>query len=234
VSRLPTLLAIETTGSACSAALMRDGVVVAHKRHELRHGHAEVLLPMIDHVMAEAGLTAGVLEVVAAALGPGGFTGIRVGLAAAHGIALAAGAVTVGISSFEAVAAGAASRDEHALLVALDSRRDDLYVQLFAPRSSAPLAPAQSLAPADLADRIAAIAGHPPLRVAGDAATAAAQALAQSGIATALIDAAPDAQGVAVAALGRLRRGETAAPLHPFYLRPPDVTVPRKPQAGFR
>ncbi len=237
MSVVRALLAIETAGSACSAALVRGDRVVAAERRALRHGHAEVLLPVIDRVMAEAGLAAGDLDVVAAAVGPGGFTGIRVGLAAAYGIALAARAMTIGVSSFEAVAAvvaGAACGDDRVLLVALDSRRDDLYVQFFAPGSSAPLAAAQSLSPADLADRVAAITGRVPLRVAGDAATVAAQALAQSGMAAALIDASPDACGVAAAALGQLRRGEPAVALRPFYLRAPDVSSPRKPDAGFR
>ncbi|HTT78303.1 MAG TPA: tRNA (adenosine(37)-N6)-threonylcarbamoyltransferase complex dimerization subunit type 1 TsaB [Stellaceae bacterium] len=237
MSLAPALLAIETAGAACSAAVVLGAGVVAAERRSLQHGHAEVLLPMIERVMAEAGLAAGDLDIVAAAVGPGGFTGIRVGLAAAQGIALAAGAGGVGVSSFEAVAAVVADAicsDDRALLVALDSRRDDLYVQLFAPGSCVPLAPAQSVLPAALADCVAAIAGRRPLRVAGDAAAAAVQALAQSGMAAALSDAAPDASGVAAAALGRLRRGERAAALRPFYLRPPDVSLPRQPTTGFR
>jgi len=87
-----TLLAIETAGSACSAAVARGGLVLAAERLRLRHGHAEVLFPMIERVMQEAGLAPAQLDAVAAAIGPGGFTGIRVGLAAAHGIALAVGA----------------------------------------------------------------------------------------------------------------------------------------------
>ena len=90
---------------------------------------------MIERVMQEAGLAPAQLDAVAAAIGPGGFTGIRVGLAAAHGIALAVGGRLVGISSFAAVAARMADLGPGAyesLLVALDSRRADLYVQLVA------------------------------------------------------------------------------------------------------
>src|SRR5438552_16869428 len=93
--------------------------------------------------MAEAGLAPPQLEFVAAAIGPGGFTGIRVGLAAAHGIALSAGARLVGVSNFAAVAARPATAingDRQSLLVALDSRRADLYVQLFAAAEAIPLA----------------------------------------------------------------------------------------------
>src|SRR5438270_7293238 len=129
------LLAIETAGSACSAAVMRDGMTLASERRTMRHGHAEALLPMIERVVTAAGLRPSQLATIAVATGPGGFTGIRVGLAAAQGIALAAGARLVGVSSFAAVAAGLTPSGDDGrqrLLVALDSRRADLYVQLFA------------------------------------------------------------------------------------------------------
>src|SRR5437870_8943444 len=100
---------------------------------------------MIERVMAEAGLAPPQLEFVAAAIGPGGFTGIRVGLAAAHGIALAIGGRLVGVSSFAAAAATIAGAGHEALLVALDSRRADLYVQLFGADAVSPLAPPLAL-----------------------------------------------------------------------------------------
>jgi len=135
--------------------------VRAFESRALRHGHAEALLPMIERVMREAGLTPSQLGAVAAAIGPGGFTGIRVGLAAAHGIALAVGARLIGISSFAAVAARIAGIGEGAcetLLVALDSRRAELYVQLFAGDAGSPLAAPQALLEGELADYVARVA----------------------------------------------------------------------------
>jgi tRNA threonylcarbamoyladenosine biosynthesis protein TsaB len=85
----PTLLAIETAGSACSAAVGRGPVVLAAERQAMRYGHAEALLPMIDRVVAAGGVSRAALDGIAVAVGPGGFTGIRVGLGAAQGIALA-------------------------------------------------------------------------------------------------------------------------------------------------
>ena len=108
---------------------------------------------MIERVMAEAGLAPSQLDAVAVAVGPGGFTGIRVGLAAAHGIALAGGSQLLGISSFAAVAAavtGCGVAGCEPLLVALDSRRADLYVQLFAGDAISPLGAPQAV----LADQI--------------------------------------------------------------------------------
>ena len=89
---------------------------------------------MVDAVMRQAGVRPAALDCVAATCGPGSFTGIRVGLAAAHGIALAAGARLIGVSSFGAAAAGAGQPDSSLpgfLLVALESRRDELFIQLF-------------------------------------------------------------------------------------------------------
>ncbi len=232
-----TLLAIETAGSGCSAAVAQGGAVLAAECRAMRHGHAEALFPMVERVMEEAGLPPSQLDAVAAAIGPGGFTGIRVGLAAAHGIALAVGARLIGVSSFAAVAARvAATRGGQCptLLVALDSRRADLYVQLFAPDAAAPLAAPQALLPDRLADFVASLvassSGGAPLLIAGDAAAAAAAAL--DGRAGCVIagNSAPDAEGVVAAALRQLRCAATADPVRPLYLRAPDVTLPQRRQ----
>lgn len=232
------LLAIETAGSACSAAVARGRVILAMERRPLRHGHAEVLLPMIDRVMSEAGLAAARLDIVAAATGPGGFTGIRVGLAAAHGIALAADAQLVGITSFAAVAAGLAAgcdQDQAVLLVALDSRREDLYVQVFAAGGVAALCAPQAVLPQRLADYLERAATgldrQRPLLVAGDAAEAAAAALAGRADIRRAGDSAPDALGVAAAVWRQRDRGTPFDPARPLYLRPPDVTLPRRREA---
>jgi len=233
----PIVLAIDTAGSACSAAVTRGGVVLAAERRPMRHGHGEALLPMIDRVVAATGLAPERIDIVAAATGPGGFTGIRVGLAAAHGIALATGARLIGISSFEAVAASVG--DDRSMLVALDSRREDLYVQPFAPgphrtAEGRPLAEPLAVLPGALADYLEA-AGLPPvapLLIAGDAANAAAAALkGRSGIAVA-DDSAPDALGVAAAVLRLLRDGGPADRARPLYLRPPDVSLPKSRQVA--
>lgn len=230
----PILLAIDTAGSACSAAVTQRGAVLASERRAMRHGHGEALLPMIERVTAVSGLSAARIDIVAAATGPGGFTGIRVGLAAAHGIALATGARLLGITSFAAVASRteAAGSACQALLVALDSRREDLYVQVFGPTGSEPLAAPQAVLPERLADYLAALPGLPhaaALLLAGDAAAAAAAALQPARKTVIAGDAAPDALGVAAAALRLLRAGTVAGPARPFYLRPPDVTLPTRP-----
>jgi tRNA threonylcarbamoyladenosine biosynthesis protein TsaB len=216
----PVVLAFDTAGSACSVALGRGEAVLAHERRAMRHGHAEALLPMIDRLAVAVGLAPNRIDTVAVTVGPGGFTGIRAGLAAAHGLALAAGARLVGISSFAAVAGGI-SDGEPRLLVALDSRREDLYVQLFDAQRT-PIGDPAALPP----DGLAAWVGDGELVIAGDAVEAAAAALrGHHRRLQTLPNSAPDALDV----LAALRRWpERADPLaRPLYLRPPDVSFPK-------
>jgi len=188
------------------------------------HGQAEALLPMVDHAMREARLAASALDVIAVTTGPGSFTGIRVGLAAARGIALALNVPLFGVTSFEAGAVACeAGPVESFLLVALDSRRADLYIQLFDPARDALGKPAAVL-PEALAEIVTAAIGS-RLAVTGDAATRAAAALAARDCASVIADGEPFAVGALRAALRRWRRGERGGAARPLYLRPPDVTL---------
>jgi tRNA threonylcarbamoyladenosine biosynthesis protein TsaB len=222
---MPLVLAFDTAGAACSVVVGHGENVLAAEHQAMRHGHAEALLPMIDRVMATAGLSPRDLDAVAVSVGPGGFTGIRAGLAAAHGLALAAGAQLIGVTSFAAVAAPAGQADTQ-LLVALDSRRDDYYVQFFA-GSGEPLAEPQAVLPNALATFVTAAVGEAALRIAGDRAEAAAALLARRAAIEILPNSAPEAHGV-LAAAGR-RTATTA--VRPLYLRPPDVTPPKSQRA---
>src|SRR6266853_3397229 len=120
------VLAFDSSAAACSAAVRDgDGGLLAHRFESLARGHAERLMPMLRAVMAEAGLAFAALDLIAVTTGPGSFTGIRVGLAAARGLALASGLPILGVTAFEALAQ-AVSPVERAglgLLVAIDSRR---------------------------------------------------------------------------------------------------------------
>jgi tRNA threonylcarbamoyladenosine biosynthesis protein TsaB len=196
--------------------------MLAYEHAPMRHGHAEVLLPMIDRVMAAAGLAATDIDIVAVTTGPGGFTGIRAGLAAAQGLALATGAKLHGVPSFAAVTAKRpAAAGGSRLLVALDSRREDIYGQLFDDRGEPEGDPA-----AILPNRLAAWVGDGALVIAGDAAEAAAAALGGRQDIEVLTNSAPDASGVLEAVRRWPERGDPAA--RPLYLRPPDVTFPRQ------
>lgn len=229
-------LALDSAGSACSVAVSLGEEVVAEQRVDTMHGQAEALVPLVDKVMREAGLAPAALDLVAATVGPGSFTGIRAGLAAARGIALATGARLLGVTSFDAVAVGVAQSncpETRFLLVALESRREDLYVQFFDPHGDALCEPA-AIMPFMFRQAVAATIGANPLLVAGDAAQRAAAALAQRPDTAVLEDSAPGAVGTLRAGLRLLRLGSAADAPRPLYLRPPDVRLPKIPQKPSR
>ena len=141
------ILAIDTATAACSAALMSDGEIIAARHQAMMRGHAEALLPMVEAVMA--GVAYDSLGLIATTVGPGAFIGLRVGLAAARGLALAGGLPMIGVTTLEALAHGAGEvRGERAVVAVLNARREEVYYQPFdgaltplsPPRVGAPLA----------------------------------------------------------------------------------------------
>lgn len=227
-------MALDTAGSACSAAVGVGERVLGAERVETFHGQAEALMPMVGRAMLEARLAPAALDLVAVTVGPGSFTGIRIGLAAARGIALATGARLIGVTGFAAVLGrpGLCDRqsDEH-FLIALESRRDDLYIQLFDPEAN-PAGEAAAVLPSALCDAVGATIGAAPLLIAGDAAQRAGLALARRPHTTVRADTAPDAVGGLRAAL-RPGPGDSGTTARPLYLRSPDVTLstaPRNPR----
>jgi len=115
--------------------------------------------------------------------------------------------------------------------VAIDSRRSELYVQLLESSGEA-IAPPAPILPEELAAYVAGLSGDRPLRVAGDAAEAAASALAARVLCELVLHSAPDARGVLAAARAAWLAGGRPEPLTPLYLRPPDVSFPKPRPAG--
>jgi tRNA threonylcarbamoyladenosine biosynthesis protein TsaB len=175
--------------------------------------------------VAASGVARAAVDEVAVAVGPGGFTGIRVGLGAAQGIALALKARLIGVTSFAAVAA-ALPAGPGVALIALDSRREDLYVQLFDRSSGLALSEPAAVMPVALVEYVGALAADSALLIAGNIAEIAAVALAGRFDIEIAAESAPDARGVLAAALRQIEPAES--PVRPLYLRPPDVTMPKQ------
>jgi len=221
-----TFLAMDAAGASCSVALWTGGRVVASRFAAMARGQSERLVPMLGEVMAEWGGGFGALDALAVTTGPGGFTGVRIGLATARGLALARGLPLIGVSSFE-VAAAAARPQERAgrrVLAVIDSKRSEVFVQLF-DAGLAPLEDGREIALAALA----AAVPPGPLAVAGDAAGRAVAALAVAGRAdAAAVAAAGPADAALLAERAALREAGDPAAVQPVYLRAPDVTVPAR------
>ncbi|WP_448205279.1 tRNA (adenosine(37)-N6)-threonylcarbamoyltransferase complex dimerization subunit type 1 TsaB [Azospirillum sp. sgz302134] len=221
------VLGLDTATSGCSAAVWDDGRVTARRAEPMARGQAEALVPMAEAALAEAGVGFDGLDRIAVTVGPGAFTGLRIALAAARGFALAAGLPVVGITTFEAIAHGLpeTERAGRAVLVAVDSRRAEPFLQLFAP-DLAPMGEPAMPDPAAIPGWLDGLYARGPLLVAGDGA----------GLLRLLLEGRPDTafasgpgmpDAAVVAALGAERAA--GLPAQPFYLRPPDVTLPRQP-----
>src|SRR5215475_701469 len=127
------ILAIDTALDACAAAVLdtEAGRLVAHESQPMKRGHAEALMPLLRRVMSQSGLAFAALDRIAVTTGPGSFTGLRVGLSAARGIALAAKKPVVGLTTLSAYAAPLISEDnEHPIISAIDARHDHVYFQV--------------------------------------------------------------------------------------------------------
>src|ERR1700724_956634 len=127
------ILAMDTALDACAAAVLDTGTsqLIARESLPMKRGHAEALMPLIARVMKEAGLPFAALDRIALTAGPGSFTGLRVGLSAARGIALAAGKAVVGLTTLSAYAAPVVARNsEQPVISAIDARHDHVYFQV--------------------------------------------------------------------------------------------------------
>jgi tRNA threonylcarbamoyladenosine biosynthesis protein TsaB len=213
------VLAIDTALGACSAAVLDTslGGIIAAESVPMVRGHAEALVPLIARVMQQTGLAFGELDRVAVTTGPGSFTGLRVGISAARGIALAADKPALGVSTLSAYAAPHLAEDQAVhVIAAIDARHEHVYLQVFGPGGRVIIPP--RLAPLSEVARAAADA---PVRLVGSAAQAVADRLPNE-VAGSVIDAraAPDIDWVA--RMGAVLP-EGQAPPKPQYLRAPDA-----------
>jgi tRNA threonylcarbamoyladenosine biosynthesis protein TsaB len=214
------VLAIDTALEACSAAVLDSelGAISAHESLPMVRGHAEALVPLIARVMERAKINFAALDRIAVTTGPGSFTGLRVGISAARGIALAAAKPAVGLSTLAAFAAPfIAADDTLPVVVAIDARHDHVYLQVFGPGGRTLVAP--RLASIAEALRVSAI-GEP--RVVGTAAKMIAAAWPAHERPPRAVEQRPAPDIDWVARLGTVAV-ETSSPPKPLYLRAPDA-----------
>jgi tRNA threonylcarbamoyl adenosine modification protein YeaZ len=219
------VLAIDTALDQCAAAVLdtETKTLRAEECLTMKRGHAEALMPLIGRVMGKFGSGFDALDRIAVTTGPGSFTGLRVGISAARGLALAAGKPVVGVTTLSAYAAPFLSENaEHPIIVAIDARHDHIYCQVFSGNGATLIkAAVVSIDDALRASRF----GSP--RLAGNAAQTLADRWPGHAAPPVVVDARPGPDISWVAWVGAAA-SPTTAPPRPYYLRAPDA----KPKAG--
>jgi tRNA threonylcarbamoyladenosine biosynthesis protein TsaB len=210
------VLAIDTAGADCATALYskEEDRLIAVRQETIGKGHAERLMGMIDEIIMESDHAFQDVGMIAVTIGPGSFTGIRVGVAAARGLGLALSIPVVGVSTLEALAANARAMGAHGpVLAAIDAKRDEIYCQFFAEDGAA-------------TNRPAALT----LSDAGALAESSTCSVAGSG-ASLISKDVPTTEAYDILSVARIAATRQNAPGKPapLYLRAPDA----KPQAGF-
>ncbi|MDD7970362.1 tRNA (adenosine(37)-N6)-threonylcarbamoyltransferase complex dimerization subunit type 1 TsaB [Roseinatronobacter alkalisoli] len=196
----PLILAFDTSAAHCAAALMQGDTLLAQRHDDMPRGQAEHLLPLLEHVLATGGAGWRDLDMLAVGVGPGNFTGIRISVAAARGLALGLKRPAIGVPVFDARAEGL----PRPLYVIEDARRDEVYLQHFAPDPGVP----QLLSLHDAALQVgdATLTGSGAHLLGGARVLAPRHGLAES-----------------IARVARRRAGaENPAPA-PLYIRPADA-----------
>jgi len=222
------LLALESASSACSVAVCDDAGAVLGRSGTDGAGQADGLVELIDAALRAAEVRYQDLDVIAVNHGPGSFTGVRVGVAAARALALALARPVIAINALEVLAAAVGARTAGTIVAALDARRGQVYVQMFDHRLAALGAPS-ALAP----EEVRLDAAAPPVHLVGSGAALLGARLADAPPALAETVEA-DATAVARQALARLAAGErpiAGQAVRPLYLRPPDARLPESSRA---
>jgi tRNA threonylcarbamoyladenosine biosynthesis protein TsaB len=220
------ILAIDTALDACAAAVLDTDAskIIAQESQAMKRGHAEALMPLIARVMKASGIAFTSLDRVAVTTGPGSFTGLRVGLSAARGIALAADKPVVGLTTLTAYAAPfVGEHSAHPIISAIDARHDHVYFQVVSGDGGSLIKP--KVAPIEEALEASRF-GAPHL--VGNAARILADRWPSDAPTPVRVDVQPAPDITWVAWLGAAVNPETA-PARPYYLRAPDAKPPKDP-----
>jgi tRNA threonylcarbamoyladenosine biosynthesis protein TsaB len=206
------LAAVDSSTALGSVALYDDGELVAEDEKRVSNAHGESLLPMIDALFARVGWRPGEIARWAVGIGPGSFTGIRIGVATVKGIQLATGAELVGVTSLDAIAAQAEASPGDVVIAVLDALRAELFVQATGPVCRAPALLRRDAFEAWRAE-VAREAAGARVVIVGEAEPF-------------VTGAPPRARAVGKVAL--VRPADAPDLVEPFYVRPADVTRPKR------
>ena len=218
------ILALETSAKAVSAAVTEDGALLASAFQCSGLTHSRTLMPIVEHILKNTDLKLSDMDAIAVAVGPGSFTGVRIGVATVKGLALGTDRPCVGVSTLEAMAWGARSLGG-SLCCVMDARAGQVYNALFEVDGLTPrrLCDDRALKMTELSE-----IGEAPYFLVGDGANLCYNTIKDS--CTGLRLAPPELRyatgfGVAAAALPLIREGRTCTPqeLDAFYLRRPQA-----------
>lgn len=200
------ILSIDTSSADLSVALVNEDGVLGLVEETMMRGQGEVLIPYIQSLMQESQIPITALDGVAVAVGPGSFTGVRVGLSAARGIGLALNIPVFGVTNFEAAAFGT----NEPVIVTLDTKRGDYFTQSFDEKGT-PLSQPSIRSAENLKEQM-------PFTAIGDGALNLMEEIGCT------VASKPQASAVSIAKIA-LSRLDTPLPAEPLYLRDADVTV---------
>jgi len=204
----PLILAFDTSAAHCAAALLHGDTVLECRVEDMAKGQAERLMPMLQEMLARHGAVWRDLAAIGVGVGPGNFTGVRISVAAARGLALSLGVPALGVSALEAAALGL----PRPLRVVMDARRAEVYAQDFGPDGAAMLT------------TLAALAARGAGALTGSGALALAALVPGARVLTAAMPL-PEA----IARIAAARRDTPQPRPAPLYLRGADAALPSEP-----
>lgn len=214
----PTILAFDTSGPHCAASLLRNDAIKQETHVEMSRGQAEALMPMLDATLLSANTNWSDLDAIAVGVGPGNFTGIRISVSCARGLALSLGIPAIGVSMFEVMAF---QNDTNSCLVSLPAQKDQAYVLSY--RSGIPDEDAQLISPSAPPSDLQMSLG---MKVLGYQAELIGQAFDCTTEDRALENIP---RRIALIAAQKLKNGSEISRPSPLYVRPADAAPPSDP-----